>query len=273
LAQSAPRLFAPLRTALSAQTSALTHDACVTYYNRLVEFVNSYETRLAHPSRNCTPQYTVAGLDMPHCFWINLDRVEARRANMLRLLKGYRSTRVPAVDASGEQWLDGCTQFALDRPLKATAAERCCTMSHIAAFRAIKAADVPLALVLEDDVTFKFIPPSFSFERTVTALPADWDILHISARSNPPSKLLNIPYTFCEWRPKLCYSTAAFLVNGAHIDAILAKLTTALREGPEARADWVIYGSCKTYVLTRPIIDEDPFGFGSAIHTENEVRP
>jgi hypothetical protein len=130
---------------------------------------------------------------------------------------------------------------------------------------------VPLALVLEDDITFKFIPPSFSFEATVANLPADWDVLHISARSNPPSKLLNIAYQFCEWRPKLCYSTAAFLINGKHIDSIIASVKAALIEGPEARADWVVYGSCRTYVLTRPIIDEDPFRFASAIHSENEV--
>ena len=91
-------------------------------------------------------------------------------------------------------------------------------------------------------------------------------------RSNPPSKLLNIPYQFCEWRPKLCYSTAAYLVNGGHIDAIISKMRVALLTGKEARADWVIYGSVTTYVLTRPLIDEDPFHFASEIPSENEVR-
>jgi hypothetical protein len=173
------------RTAASlghTQTSRLSHDACVLYYNALVEFVNSYEARLANPSQNCTPQYTVAGLDMPPCFWINLERGADRRANMRRLLQGYRHTRVPAVDAQAGAWLDECAALGLDRPLRATAAERCCTMSHVRALEAIAAAGVPLALVLEDDVTFKFIHPSFSFERTVADLPADWDVLHISAR-------------------------------------------------------------------------------------------
>ncbi|KAG8465268.1 hypothetical protein KFE25_002575 [Diacronema lutheri] len=248
----------------------LSHDSCVRYYNALVDFVNSYEARLADPSRNCTPQYTVAGLDMPHTFWINLDRVADRRASMQRLLRGYAHTRVPAVDASGDAWWSECEPLGLGRPLKATAAERCCTMSHLAALEAIRATRAPLALVLEDDITFKFIPQSFSFAQTVSALPADWDVLHVSARSNPPSKLLNIPYQFCEWRPKLCYSTAAYLVNGGHIDAIISKMRVALLTGKEARADWVIYGSVTTYVLTRPLIDEDPFHFASEIHSENE---
>ena len=209
---------------------------------------------------------------MPHTFWINLDRVADRRASMQRLLRGYAHTRVPAVDASGDAWWSECEPLGLGRPLKATAAERCCTMSHLAALEAIRATRAPLALVLEDDITFKFIPQSFSFAQTVSALPADWDVLHVSARSNPPSKLLNIPYQFCEWRPKLCYSTAAYLVNGGHIDAIISKMRVALLTGKEARADWVIYGSVTTYVLTRPLIDEDPFHFASEIHSENEVR-
>mmetsp|Transcript_5142 Transcript_5142/g.15024 ORF Transcript_5142/g.15024 Transcript_5142/m.15024 type:complete len:538 (-) Transcript_5142:164-1777(-) len=246
------------------------HDSCVVYYNFLVEYVNSYEARLADPKRNCTPQYALAGLDMPACFWVNLDRARDRAANMHRLLKGYRHTRVSALDAQGEEWMEVCQEYGLDRALKATAAERCCTMSHVRAFEAIQDAGVDVAVVLEDDVTFKFIPPSFSFLKTVAALPSDWDVLHISARSNPPSKLLNIPYQFCEWRPKLCYSTAAFMINGKHIDSIIDKVKRALREGTEARADWVIYGSCKTYVLCRPIMDEDPFHFASAIHSENE---
>lgn len=242
------------------------------YYNSLVEFINSYEARLNNPSRNCTPQYTVAGLDMPTCFWINLDRSPDRRTNMQRLLKGYRHERVPAVDAQGPEWEDVATSYGLDRELKATPGERCCTLSHVRALEAIQRAGVDVALVLEDDVTFKFIPPTFSFEKTVSSMPDDWDVCHISARSNPPSKLLNIPYMFCEWRPKLCFSTAAFLINGKHIDEILRKVRTNLQESKEVRADWVLYGSCRTYILTRPILDEDPFRFSSAIHSENEVR-
>jgi len=248
----------------------VTHDVCIAYYNSLVEWINSYEARLADPQSNCIPQYTVVGLDMPHCLWINLDRAPDRCANMQMLLKGTTHTRISAVDAQEEEWMDLSQIYGLDRALKATPAERCCTMSHIRAFEAIQRLGLEVALVLEDDVTFKFIPPNFSFEKTIRALPSDWDVLHISARSNPPSKLLNIPYQFCEWRPKLCYSTAAFLINGKHIDRILAQVKEALRSGSEARADWVIYGNCRTYVLCRPIIDEDPFHFASAIHSENE---
>lgn len=256
----------------AAQDQLISEEECVKYYNRLVDFINSYEGRLSHPDKNCVPQYTVAGLDMPLCLWINLDRCDDRRRNMERLLRGYDHVRIRAVDAKEDHWRALSEATGMEQVARATPGEKCCTLSHLAAFERIAESRTPLALVLEDDVTFKFIPPNFSFADTVADLPEDWDLLHVSARSNPPSKLIDIPYKYCEWRPRLCYSTAAYLVNGAHIDQILGKLRAALAEGKEARADWVIYGSCRTYVLTRPVIDEDPFHFSSAIHTENEVR-
>ena len=138
----------------------------------------------------------------PHIFFLNLDRASDRLAFMQSQaaaagveIERVQGTLGTAVDTSvRSQFLneDGSIASHL------SAGEVGCYASHLKAYREVVDRDLPLALVLEDDVE---LPAGLAgiLRETVAHLPAQWDVVKL-----------------CNSAERAVYTLSA-LSNGSHL--------------------------------------------------------
>jgi len=98
----------------------------------------------------------------PKVFWINLDRCVERRDAMLAKFSRYgveRKERVTAIDGR----VEAAVRAATDDEIAASAdtkpfRELACTLSHLSAIKCAYDQGLDEALIMEDDVNFRFCP-------------------------------------------------------------------------------------------------------------------
>ena len=205
-------------------------------------------------------------------YWINLDRSQIRRKNMLNILQNINipNIRIKATDGKNISDDDLYTSFIFphgkQRNIKNI--EYACLLSHLKTIDEFSKSHHNIALILEDDISLDFVKYwDKSLCQIINNAPKDWDIIMLNYIYHRPIDKL---YTYNNGSISSCL---AYLINmnGAKklmdkikINKIKYKLTYNLHH----RADDFIFGSLNTYAYKYPyfIFPDDN---DSNIHNEH----
>jgi len=115
-------------------------------------------------------------------YWINLDRSTDRRAAMTRVFQddvfnNIPIERVPAVDGNDKKAVYPRLSFMHKQK---NDYEYACILSHLDTIRKFSRSDLPVALIMEDDVTLEFKKYWRKSVREIIAnAPDDWEIIQL----------------------------------------------------------------------------------------------
>ena len=163
-------------------------------------------------------------------------------------------------------------------PIQCSPYELGCTLSHWKAFEQIQQNKHPVALILEDDISFEYMsrwPCSLS---TILSLaPKDWTIIQLyTNHRNHAHQLYESPELFHPVSSQLInnyWGTGCYLITQQGIKNLLSQRIET-PEGPttyeiqnEILADRLVYQQPGAYVFTFPLVVEHSF------YTNDIVRP
>jgi GR25 family glycosyltransferase involved in LPS biosynthesis len=195
--------------------------------------------------------------NIPHIFWINLDRNIDRRIDMEKKFKkcNMQNTRIVAYDGYNdnlEQYCDFDNKVYDYLP-----GQLGCTLSHLKAIlNFFKRTNLDTCIIMEDDVSFEFIPKwNASILDIINHAPNNWDIIQLSYTIDKFSRLEKKPF-YIPWRIDH-YGTVAYLINKKGALKILTKLLKNHKFyfGNNHRyitADYILYSIVKTYTYKLP---------------------
>jgi GR25 family glycosyltransferase involved in LPS biosynthesis len=115
-------------------------------------------------------------------YWINLDRSTERRSTMTRLFQDEVFNNIPiervsAVDGNNTKAVYPRLNFMYKQK---NDYEYACMLSHLDTIRKFSRSDLPVALIMEDDITMEFKKYWRKSVREIMAnAPADWEIIQL----------------------------------------------------------------------------------------------
>ena len=162
-----------------------------------------------------------------------------------------------------------------------TASEYGCTLSHLTAIHEFAKTDLPVALILEDDVCLDFKPYwRKSMKEIALGAPKDWEILQLSyiMFDFVPSAEYESADPFTK---NLC-STAAYMISNSAAKRLMADIYKSgkfdLSDNTPHQADRYLYLKCKTYTykyspfIYRTDNDSEIHPDHVQYHTENKRK-
>lgn len=119
-------------------------------------------------------------------YWINLDRSEQRRLNMLKILNNINieNQRISAIDGkilSDAEIYNRLSNIDYSR----TKIEYACLLSHLDTINTFNQSDHEIALILEDDVSLEYLKYwDISICTIIDNAPKDWEIIMLNYQSH-----------------------------------------------------------------------------------------
>jgi hypothetical protein len=171
---------------------------------------------------------TITGCDTPPSpksrnialpvYWINLDRATDRRLCMEKQFARRNIThhRVSAIDASVDAWWQA---FIPEQPPQQYQGSVACELSHYKAMHSFLQSNAPVALILEDDLSFEFEGWwSENLIDTINGAPQGWETLQLGVItvSDGWSLLVDNGKQY-QKRFTLYYSTMAYAVTRDYV--------------------------------------------------------
>jgi hypothetical protein len=194
--------------------------------------------------------YKLEGL--PHIYYTNLDRSEARRKYMEDQFKYWNITDYTRISG-----YDG-TVSDLSEILKGRYPDMmgptdvgCCT-SHLKAIKHwLETTDDQVAIMMEDDCDLRPISYwGFTWKDFYASLPFDWDVVQLAV-INPGSVYIKLHKRFVN-----DFSTACYLINRRHAEKIMHytdrgtdKWKLDYKAKPRCNSEHLIYDSGNTYAI------------------------
>lgn len=195
--------------------------------------------------------------NIPHVFWINLERNTDRKASMENKFNRCKiqNTRIVAYDGYHdelEQYCDFDTRNYNYLP-----GQLGCTLSHLKAIMAFfKKTNLNHCIIMEDDISFDFVPFwNKSIPDIIKSAPLNWDIIQLSYTIDKISRL-NKKTFYIPWKIDH-YGTVAYLINKKGALKILTKLLRNHKfyfgdDHKYITADYILYSIVKTYTYKLP---------------------
>ena len=215
-------------------------------------------------------------------YWINLDRCTDRRRHLETVLSDPIFDNIPKIRIKGiDGKSDDIDLYANIPSRRMTASEYGCTLSHLTAIHEFAKTDLPVALILEDDVCLDFKPYwRKSMKEIALGAPKDWEILQLSyiMFDFVPSAEYESADPFTK---NLC-STAAYMISNSAAKRLMADIYKSgkfdLSDNTPHQADRYLYLKCKTYTykyspfIYRTDNDSEIHPDHVQYHTENKRK-
>ena len=247
-------------------------------------------------------------------YWINLDRCTDRRRHLETVLSdpifdNIPKIRIKGIDGKGNAGKgnagkgnagkgnagkgnagkgnagkgidDDIDLYANIPSRRMTTSEYGCTLSHLTAIHEFAKTDLPVALILEDDVCLDFKPYwRKSMKEIALGAPKDWEILQLSyiMFDFVPSAEYESADPFTK---NLC-STAAYMISNSAAKRLMADIYKSgkfdLSDNTPHQADRYLYLKCKTYTykyspfIYRTDNDSEIHPDHVQYHTENKRK-
>ncbi len=157
------------------------------YNNHAFTWAKHYRQKLREKYQEKLPDVPKPPFKLP-IYYINLDRSPDRRENMESQLREFnlKATRIKAIDGKNNQGniqqgiMDG-VHYQNDFP-KMTFGEIACTLSHLKAINQAYQDKHKYAIIMEDDVSFEFIPfwPTHIIQKLVEQASPSTGIIQLS---------------------------------------------------------------------------------------------
>jgi len=219
--------------------------------------------------------------NLPHVYWINMDVSVDRRKHMEKQFDKYGigNTRIIAVNGKNEEEVSKYGQKYLSEKLiqrlkKNKPGERGCLLSHLKALEEFYSSGNELGLIMEDDVSFEFLPKwKKSIKTILENVPIDFEILQLCYILEKKVDLVN---EYSEWNNY--YSTAAYVIKRPSVEKLFQKIavwdSNEIDENTishiETTADKLLYSLCKTYTYKYSIFTYC-MDFTSYIHSDHVI--
>lgn len=212
--------------------------------------------------------------------YINLEKSKDREINILNEFKKYNITNFKRINGvygnNYNFYKDDIGDFKFVNNFsdkKFTKSELGCTLSHIKAIKYAYENKLGTVLILEDDVSFDLLPLWENSLKEITQMISnDWRIIQLI------NLVCGIDDTIFYVKNKICYSTAAYLINteGQKKMIDLFQNNTiildkdVLKNVSKLNADDFIYPQIQNfYTLTLPLFFQNNTELNSTIHTQD----
>lgn len=187
-------------------------------------------------------------------YWINLERSEKRRKNMLNILKNINlpNERINAFDGKTLLDIDIYDRFENYNKKSHTKIEYACLLSHLETIRKFSESNHEIALIFEDDITLDYVK---YWNKTICDIiknaPSDWEIIMLNYVS---LNELKQDYTFNDNGHISCLQAYLININSAKkfINSIYKFNKYVLDKNKYQTADNYILSSLKTYIYKYP---------------------
>jgi GR25 family glycosyltransferase involved in LPS biosynthesis len=202
-------------------------------------------------------------------YWINLDRSENRRKNMLQILDNIniKNQRINAID--GKLLSKSEIYSKLDNiDYSRSIVEYACLLSHLNSIKTFNESNHQIALILEDDISLEYLE---YWNKTICEIindaPKDWEIIMLNYQSQ--YKLKNM-YTLNYKGRISCAQAYLINKNGSNklINTILKNNKYVLTDCNIHTADNYIFCILKTYIYKYPYFTY-PTNNDSTIHVSH----
>ena len=188
-------------------------------------------------------------------YWINLKRSKDRRKHMEKELNKLKvkHTRIEAINGKKLETYD--YNLSLLTLKSNTPGEIACTLSHLKAIKASYDNNDSMCIIMEDDVCFELCQYwTKSLKQVVKEAPKDWEILQLNtSNANELWKFYETkakPYL--KWN-KLYYSGLVYIIKRKAMEKLLNTIFKQVINNKRFLADYVIYDTCITYTLSKPL--------------------
>jgi GR25 family glycosyltransferase involved in LPS biosynthesis len=189
-----------------------------------------------------------------HIVWINLDRSEFRRGEMLKKLHpiSIPKTRIQAVDGKNK---DLMIKMKENLKLTITDYEFACLLSHIKAISFCESLEGQNFLILEDDVSFKNLEFFKISLKDIISNSPTFDILMIYK-----NLLVPLPYLYTDWNEEFAKGwhisgAVGYIINRQGIKKIKQQIAYHKKENKFTYynrnitlADIFLFQNCKTMI-------------------------
>ena len=243
------------------------------YYNIIVLF--SIKRMIRKNQKNSNPK-KIEKSNVP-VYYINLHRSIERKKQILHQLTLNFSNynRINAVD--GRLLKPDCYnnktdffQYDLSDFVEAKPEEIGCTLSHMEALRKIHEDGCEFALVLEDDVSFKYRSQwGLTIDEIIKNAPKDFEVLKLHGWPNKQEGNINLLRKGIKYRkidniPHKEWSTAAMIWSKKGIENMMRFfcndfLRITRKDTESIIADYFIWRVNKSYDFTQPLIYQNEF--------------
>jgi len=203
-------------------------------------------------------------------YWINLDRADIRRKNMMEMLEHLpvKNERISAVDGKKISTQELLTFFIKKENIETQLNnyEYACLLSHLNTINKFSKTDYKYALILEDDTTLEYVKYwNKKISGIINEAPNDWEIIMLNYIYHVPIQNLY------EVNNNIA-STQAYIINNTAAKQFINKYYINykydLTSFDTYNADFFLFNRLKTYCYKYPYftysIDNDSF-----IHTDH----
>ena len=204
-------------------------------------------------------------------YWINLDRSNDRRNNMLKMLSylPIRNIRITAIDGKNSTD-DMIYNNIITTNYNGSKTEFACLLSHLNTIRLFSESDYNVALILEDDMTLEFAKYWIKdIKSIINEAPSDWDIIMLSYITHQSKSFIE-NYTYNNIN---IWGTGAYLINKKGSINLMNKILENNKfnlHGMTPTADDFIYNNIITYTYKYPYFtysdDNDSIIHNSHLH-------
>jgi hypothetical protein len=199
-------------------------------------------------------------------YWINLDRTEERKNNMLKILNNInvKNQRISAID--GKTLSDAEIYNRLKNiDYSRTKIEYACLLSHLDTINIFNQSEHEIALILEDDISLEYLR---YWDKSICTIidnaPKDWEIIMLNYQSH---YYLRDTYTL-NYKGRI-HCAQAYLINKRGSNKLMNKLlknnTYVMTDCNAHTADNYIFCMLKTYIYRYPYFTF-PLDNDSTIH-------
>lgn len=202
-------------------------------------------------------------------YWINLDRSDQRRNNMLNILNNIdiKNQRISAID--GKTLSDAEIYNRLSNiDYSRTKIEYACLLSHLDTINTFNKSNYEIALILEDDLSLEYLKYwNKSICEIIDNAPKDWEVIMLNYQAH---YYLKDVYTL-NYKGRI-HSAQAYLINKRGSNKLMNMISKndkyMLTDCNVHTADNYIFCVLKTYVYKYPYFTY-PIDNDSTIHTSH----
>jgi GR25 family glycosyltransferase involved in LPS biosynthesis len=201
-------------------------------------------------------------------YWINLDRAEERRNNMIDILKEFpvENQRISALDGKNIKDISDLSDYFIYNNFNRTIVEYACMYSHFKSILTFYESKKDYALILEDDILLDYVKYwDKSISEIINNTPEDWDVILLGYSYIRP---LDDDYT--PWYD--IGGAFSYIINKKGAEKFIKDAYRdnkfILNDNNPHVSDYYIFGFLKTYVYKYPYFTY-PLDNDSSIHNDH----